>query len=111
MIQDKNETWHKLAESQAEIKFDANNLATVQVAEKIITLALHDNQVFACTHKCPHAGGILADGFVDGIGNIVCPVHKYKFSLFNGRNISGEGYFLKCFNVEQREDGLYVCLG
>jgi nitrite reductase/ring-hydroxylating ferredoxin subunit len=42
------------------------------------------------------------------VGNIVCPLHRYKFSLVNGRNVSGEGYYLKTYPVEQREDGLYI---
>ena len=44
------------------------------------------------------------------IGNIVCPLHRYKFSLTNGRNTSGEGFYMKTFPVEMREEGLYVGL-
>jgi 3-phenylpropionate/trans-cinnamate dioxygenase ferredoxin subunit len=99
---------HKIAESIAEINFAANGLANITVAGKTITLALHNNEVFACTQKCPHAGGILADGYLDVAGNIVCPLHRYKYSLQNGRNVSGEGYFLKTFEVDVREDGVYV---
>jgi 3-phenylpropionate/trans-cinnamate dioxygenase ferredoxin subunit len=50
----------------------------------------------------------MADGFIDAIGNIVCPLHRYKFALSNGRNISGEGYYLKTYTVEQRADGWYI---
>jgi 3-phenylpropionate/trans-cinnamate dioxygenase ferredoxin subunit len=31
-----------------------------------------------------------------------------KFDLKNGRNTSGEGYFLKTFPVEVRENGVFV---
>lgn len=102
------QNWHKIAESIAEINFAANGLANITIAGKTITFALHNNEVFACTQKCPHAGGNLADGYLDAVGNIVCPLHRYKFSLQNGRNISGEGYYLKTFAIEIREDGLYV---
>ena len=57
-------------------------------------------------HHMTHASGILADGYVDAIGNVVCPVHRYRFSIRNGRN--SEGYFLKVYVVERREDGVYV---
>lgn len=50
----------------------------------------------------------MADGYVDALGNIVCPLHRYRFNPFNGRNTSGEGYYLKTFLTEEREDGLYV---
>jgi len=75
---------------------------------KKITLAKAGDNLFACAYKCPHASGILADGFIDAMDNIVCPVHRYKFSLQNGRDTSGEGYHLKTYAVEVREDGVYI---
>jgi 3-phenylpropionate/trans-cinnamate dioxygenase ferredoxin subunit len=50
----------------------------------------------------------MADGYLDALGNIVCPLHRYKFSVSNGRNTSGEGYFLKTFPVQLREDGVFI---
>ena len=101
-------SWHKIAESISEINFSANDLATIDVAGKTITIGLHNTGVFACTQKCPHAGGLLADGYIDAAGNLVCPMHRYKFNPKTGRNISGEGYYLKTFATEVREDGVYV---
>ena len=100
--------WYKIAESISEINVGANGLATIDVAGKTITIGLHNNEVFACTQKCPHAGGILADGYIDSVGNLVCPLHRYRFNPINGRNTSGEGYYLKTFGVEIREDGIFV---
>lgn len=102
--------WHKIAGNISEINFNANGLAEIDVKGKKICIAKHNNQLFACTQKCPHAGAALYEGYVDAIGNLVCPLHKYKFSLKNGRNVSGEGYFLKTFAITQKEDGVYVCL-
>ena len=42
--------------------------------------------------------------------NIVCPLHCYKFSLLNGRNVSGEGYYIKLYRIEQRDDGVFMGL-
>jgi len=64
--------------------------------------------LMACAQKCPHAGGMMAEGHLDALGNIVCPLHRYKFNLQNGRNVSGEGYFLKTFRVEIRKEGVFV---
>jgi nitrite reductase/ring-hydroxylating ferredoxin subunit len=110
MDTNKKYIWHKIAESLAEINLSANNLATVTVNNKTICIALHKNQLFACTHKCPHAGGSMADGHIDALGNIVCPLHRYKFSLQNGRNTGGEGYYLKTFKVEMRDNGIFIGL-
>jgi 3-phenylpropionate/trans-cinnamate dioxygenase ferredoxin subunit len=40
----------------------------------------------------------------------VCPLHRYRFSLANGRNTSGEGYFLKTYPVKEDDDGVWVGL-
>ena len=103
-------TWHKLADSVAEIPFSSNGMASVSVAGKTICLALHKDQLLACAQKCPHAGGIMANGHLDAVGNIVCPLHRYKFSLQNGRNTSGEGYYLKTYPIEERADGVYLAM-
>ena len=103
-------TWHKIADNITEIHFKANGLAEIEINGKTICLAKNHYQLFACTQKCPHAGALLADGQLDALGNLVCPLHKYKFSLKNGRNISGEGYYLKTFAIEEREDGVFICI-
>ena len=104
----KKYNWHKVAENKDEINFSVNGIAEIMVGNKRICIALNKDKVLACTQKCPHAGGKLSDGYIDATGNIVCPLHRYKFSLQNGRNISGEGYFLKIFPVEIRNEGVFV---
>ena len=104
----KKYTWHKIADSIAEITFSSSGLAEITVNGKTFCIAMHNDIVYACTQKCPHAGGELVDGYVDSTGNIVCPLHRYKFNLENGRNVSGEGYYLKTFPVEVRTEGIFV---
>ena len=101
---------YKVAENINDISFNANGLSEIEINGKTICLAKHNNQLFACAQKCPHAGGLLADGHLDALGNLVCPLHKYRFSLKNGRNTSGEGYYLKTFAIEVREDGVFICI-
>lgn len=108
MNKPKKYIWHKIAASIAEISFSPGGLVEIKVAGKTICVSLKNDTVNACTYKCPHAGGILADGFIDAAGNIVCPLHRYKFSLQNGRNVSGEGYYLKTFPIEVRPEGVFV---
>jgi len=42
-----------------------------------------DGKVFGVQNTCPHAGGQLCNGWVDG-REVVCPLHGYKFSLTTG---------------------------
>lgn len=101
-------TWHRVADHLNEISFAPNNIAVAELKGKKICLGRFGDRVFAFAWKCPHAGGIMADGHIDALGQVVCPLHRYKFSLENGRNTSGEGYYLKHWPVELREDGVFV---
>jgi nitrite reductase/ring-hydroxylating ferredoxin subunit len=104
----KNYTWHKIAESTNDLAVDEKRISVIDINGKKICVTEYQAQWYGFAFKCPHASGILADGYVDPVGNIVCPVHRYKFSLRNGRNTSGEGFYLKTYPVEVREDGVFV---
>ena len=106
----KNYTWHKIAESTNELTADEKRIFVIDIDGKKICVAEYQEQWYGFAFKCPHASGILADGYIDPVGNIVCPVHRYKFSLRNGRNTSGEGFYLKTYPVQHRDDGLYIGL-
>ncbi len=43
---------------------------------------------FAIAGKCPHAGGDLSKGKLEG-GTVVCPRHGSKFDLRTGKALSG----------------------
>ena len=90
--------WNKVANSMAEIPF-SSGLALVKINDKEICLVQSKGEIHACAAKCPHAGGTLSEGHVDALGNIVCPVHHYRFDPSTGRNITGEGYFLKRYSA------------
>jgi nitrite reductase/ring-hydroxylating ferredoxin subunit len=102
--------WHKIAGAAAELDFAANDIAVTELAGKKICIGRYKDKLYAFAYTCPHASGLMADGYIDALGNIVCPVHRYKFNLQNGRNSSGEGYYLKHWPVEVREDGVYIAL-
>ncbi|MES2003793.1 MAG: Rieske 2Fe-2S domain-containing protein [Bacteroidota bacterium] len=100
--------WYKIAENEAEIAWQSNDMCIIEAGNKTITLARNAGELFAFAHKCPHASGILADGYINATGQLTCPLHRYRFDMKNGRNTSGEGYYLKTYRVESREDGIYV---
>ena len=104
----KNIKWFKIAGSRNEVPWNNNSLAVAEAGGRRITLAKAANTVFAFAYKCPHASGILTDGCIDTAGNIVCPLHGYRFDLKSGRNVSGEGYYLKIYEVKETPAGLFV---
>lgn len=101
--------WIKIAESVAEITQQGNIRVTErEINGRLICIVADHEKIFACAGKCPHAGGRLSQGFTDGNGNIVCPVHRYKFRLSNGYNVSGEGFHLKTYPVMENEEGVFI---
>lgn len=100
--------WVKIAESIEEIPFSSNGIAEVNADGKEICIALFKEEIFAFSRKCPHASGLLINGYIDPLGNVVCPVHRYKFCIKNGHNVSGEGYYLTHWLVEKRSDGIFI---
>ena len=106
----KKYTWHKIADHINELDFAANNIALVEVKGKNLCIGKYKEGVFAFANKCPHAGGPMSEGYIDASGNVVCPIHRYRYDMKNGRNVSGEGYYLKNWPVEQRENGVFVGL-
>lgn len=102
--------WQKIAESVAEIHFAVNDIAVMECNGKKICIGRYKDNLYAFAYLCPHASGAMADGYIDALGNIVCPIHRYKFNLQNGRNTSGEGYYLKHWPVDIRNDGVYIAL-
>lgn len=98
----------KIATHLSEISFPANGIAVIELPDKKICVARYKEELFAFAYKCPHAGGILAEGHMDALGCVVCPLHQYRFDIRNGRNVSGEGFFLKRWPVRVEDDGIYV---
>jgi len=103
-----NITLHKIAEKREDFSLCAEGLSKVEAGGKELCVALHKGELYGCIAKCPHAGGDLTQGYIDASGNIVCPLHHYKFSLKSGKNVTGEGYFLKTFGVEEMKDGVFI---
>ena len=103
-------TWHNIDRQLGETAPCDNNILTMEIGGKKICIASHNDQYYAFAYTCPHAGGILANGKIDAKGIIVCPLHKYAFSIKNGYNVSGEGFFLKTYPIERRKDGIFIRL-
>ena len=104
----KDYKWYKIANTQNELMLSNEGLTDVAVNGQRVAIGLYKNTLYGFSANCPHAGGKLSNGYLDALGNIVCPLHRYKFSLKTGRNMSGEGYFLKTYPIEVRLEGIFI---
>jgi nitrite reductase/ring-hydroxylating ferredoxin subunit len=79
----------------------------VHAGHKELCLIRNEGTLYAVENTCPHAGGILSDGWCSH-GNVICPVHRYQYSLTTGRGAEGQGDYIYTYPVEQRQDGVYI---
>jgi nitrite reductase/ring-hydroxylating ferredoxin subunit len=90
--------------------FPENTIIEREVNGKNVAFLRKDTQVHAFAAICPHAGARFCEGWTDAQGRIVCPLHKYRFNPANGHNTSGEGYKLKTYPIEIKDNIVYIGL-
>ena len=100
--------WKLITTAPLSLDWAENNMVELEVEGRSFTLAKKSDAYFAFASKCPHASGRMAQGYINPLGQVVCPLHRYCFDMKNGRNTSGEGYFLKTYPTELREEGLFI---
>ena len=88
---------------------ELGKLIEIPVEGKVICfLRSNTDKIYAVSPLCPHAGGRLCEGYINGQGHIVCSLHGYKFNPASGHNSSGEGYHLKTFSVKIEAGRIFV---
>lgn len=87
-----------------------DKIVEVKAGEKSVCLLKRNDQLYAFAATCPHQSAKFCEGWTDAAGRIVCPLHQYRFDPANGRNTSGEGYKLRTYPTEIREDFIYIGL-
>ncbi|GAC1466056.1 MAG: nitrite reductase small subunit NirD [Isosphaeraceae bacterium] len=64
-------------------------------------------QLHALLGRCPHANGSLGQGWLEG-GEVVCPLHGWRFQLSTGRCTSVRGESVHRFRCEVRGEEVWV---
>ena len=98
--------WIKLDDGDIPV---ADGIRRVRVGTKFICLVRHNGRLHATSIKCPHAGADLSGGWCED-GHLICPYHRHAFNLETGRGGVGQGNFVHIYELQEREDGLYIGL-
>lgn len=83
--------WQKICGSEEELNnmFQLSRIQTMVVFGKRICLVKGSDGVYAVQERCPHNGASLGGGFCNEKDEIVCPLHRYPFSLKTGKATAG----------------------
>jgi len=72
--------------------------ALVTVGGIDVALFRRGEEVFAIGNECPHQGGSLCDGAVEG-DIVICPLHGWEFDLRSGACMTVPGESVPRFTV------------
>jgi nitrite reductase/ring-hydroxylating ferredoxin subunit len=65
------------------------------------------DEVFALGNECPHQGGSLCDGWVEG-EIVVCPLHGWEFDVRSGACMTVPGERVARYTVCVEGDAIYL---
>ncbi len=74
--------------------------------QRLAVFRTHADGVFATQANCPHLGGPLADGLMDG-GTVICPLHDRTYDLRNGDGVNTECR-IQTYPARVGQDGVIV---
>jgi nitrite reductase (NADH) small subunit/3-phenylpropionate/trans-cinnamate dioxygenase ferredoxin subunit len=62
---------------------------------------------YAIDNMCPHRGGPLGGGDLDGT-LVSCPWHAWRWDIATGANANNPALRIACFPVIETSDGVFV---
>lgn len=98
--------WIKVAKA---VDVPTNTGLAVEVEGQAIALYKVDGQVYAIEGGCPHAGGPLAEGSLNGC-LAMCPWHGWEFDVKTGKCDFNSDIAVKTYPVKQEGDDIYIGL-
>lgn len=81
--------------------------AEVKVGDRAVALFNVDGTFHALTNLCPHRGGPLGQGFVEG-SQVSCPWHNYTFDVTTGDNVVNPELKVERYDVKVEDGRVFV---
>lgn len=81
---------------------------TVTIGRKeIAVFKMENGKIRAIENRCPHKGGVLAEGILSG-EYVFCPMHDWKISVKDGKVQSPDVGCVQTYPVEVKDGQVYV---
>jgi nitrite reductase/ring-hydroxylating ferredoxin subunit len=102
--------WVKVFRSQEEARqrIPPGKPQLVVLHDIRICLVLRGEIFLAVQDKCTHNGTSLSTGFLNYLGQIICPLHNYCFDLQTGREMANRSFDLRTFPLKIDDSGFFV---
>jgi nitrite reductase/ring-hydroxylating ferredoxin subunit len=76
---------------------------------RLVALFNVDGQIFALDGTCPHAGGPLGDGELDGT-TVTCPWHGWQFDVTTGEHRRNPACVQQRYEVKIEGDDILLAM-
>nr|MBI1232009.1 Rieske 2Fe-2S domain-containing protein [Cytophagales bacterium] len=90
--------------------FPDKKIRLVQLGDVKVCLVRFKDAFYAFEALCPHQMANLSEGMITPFGEVVCPLHHYRFDLNSGRVSNGNCRELRLFSAKLTESGLMIYL-
>ena len=99
-------TWHEIAIEDLAV----GEVKAVVVGGRAVCLAQSTDGLGAFDNRCPHQGGPLGEGTIEG-GWLICPWHGYEYHPLTGRPPEGFADAATPLPLSQRDGAInQVCV-
>ncbi|WP_312192051.1 Rieske (2Fe-2S) protein [Sphingobacterium sp.] len=98
--------WYKIEQTEF---LEQATISEHRFGGKIICIAKIEDQIYAFSRKCPHAGASLKNGWCER-GKVICPFHRHEFDLLTGKGNPGQHNFIHIYPIKHQNDAYYVGL-
>jgi len=97
-------TWFRVGSEEI---VDIGEVTVVQAGHHAIALSRTEAGWGAIANRCPHQGGPLGEGMIEGCW-LTCPWHGWEYDPITGKVPGGFDDAVPAYPVEIRSDGVYV---
>ena len=91
--------------------FQKTALRRLRIGEKVFCLVKNGAEYHLTDGLCPHQKHTLHEGDLNAFGEIICPLHFYRFNLKTGREANRLCSDLNVYPLTFKDDGVYTSLG
>jgi nitrite reductase (NADH) small subunit len=82
----------------------------VEVEGRSIALFNVEGRYYAIDNGCPHRGGPLGEGDLEGTV-VACPWHAWRWDVTTGANTNNPAVKVACYPVGEDAGGVFLQLG
>ncbi len=104
MTESSEKVWHKVLEHG---ELEEGRVRQVTCGGQTVCLTHFEGKYGALDNRCPHQGGPLGEGAIEN-GYLRCPWHGWDYHPLTGSPPGGFDDSVETFEVEVRDDGIYV---